>query len=146
MSKGMPSETELVSLLAGTILTSASIFGRLRAVSSSYDRQRDLYEHSLADAFRAEDVDSALRELHANIFNAWISMSMKLQTADLRIYLARLSDRKSILAGLPEIGARLVPPNATEAEKAVFLQDLSWIRVILLRSEDDWAPGARLGF
>jgi hypothetical protein len=111
-----------------------------------YDRKRDCYEHPLTDSYGAKNVDTALRELHANIFSAWTSMSMKLQTADLRIYLARLSDRRGILDGLPEIGARIVPPNAMDAEKAIFLQDLSWIRVISLRSEDDWAPGARLGF
>jgi hypothetical protein len=137
----MSSEAKLVPRLVETITSSTSIFGRLRAVSALYDRQTSRYEHQLADSFGAMAVDTTLRELHSRIFAQWISMSVKLQTADLRIYLARLSDRKNILDGLSEIGARIVPPHAMEAEKAVFLQDLSWIRVILLRSEDDWAPG-----
>ena len=133
----MAAKAELGALLEETIiLSSTSIFGRLRAISALYDSKGGCYEHPLASSWGAVAVDTALRELHSSIFGQWIGMSMRLQSADLKIYLARLSDRKGILDGLPEIAKRLLPPDLIDVERDVFLQDVSWIHVLLRRSEE----------
>jgi hypothetical protein len=129
-------ESELISLLVDSILWSTSIFGRLWAISSLYSKQRNLYEHQLAGLYGAKDVDIALRKLHTDIFNSWISLTMRLQTADLKICLAQLADRASIIQGLQTIVVGLVPPATLAVERDTFLQDISWIQALL--TQDDY--------
>jgi len=108
---------ELRELVCGN----PSIFGRLVAVSTL----REISPGGLAARFAPSDIQQALGVLHRDIFVAWLNLSLKQQKADLAIYLARIGERPSALAGLLARIQSLIPLDSGDAERRLFMEDMA---------------------
>jgi hypothetical protein len=108
---------ELRDLVCGN----PSLFGRLVAVSTL----RDISPEGLTARYAPSEIQQTLRELHLDIFVSWLNLSLKQQKADLAIYLARIGARPIALSGLLARIQTLVPPDADQSQRNLFLEDMA---------------------
>jgi hypothetical protein len=88
-----------------------------------------------------EQIDSALRRKHREIFFAWLGLSLMAQMADVRVYLAEeCRNNDTTIAKLIQqwvqenLYERLRPAAATESEWALFSCDVrATLQLLLIR-------------
>lgn len=120
-----------------TNLQILSQFGRLVYLSSFYDHQDGRYHHyDLEESLGAEEADRLIREAHRQAFRQWLCFDLEQQKADLDLYLSDLGVEKritlAIWAGLAPY-RDLIPPDAEEQERRLFLADLKGLLKLLNR-------------
>ncbi|HZS50478.1 MAG TPA: hypothetical protein VFA54_06450 [Bryobacterales bacterium] len=113
-------------------------FGRIAYLASLRNPNTGLYEHfGLAQIYSEEQADRAIRLSHAEAFGTWLNFSLAQQKADLDEYLNELDpDRQRVLDTWTSLATyrNLIPMDASEAERQLFVSDLELI-LELLRSE-----------
>lgn len=114
-----------------------SLFGRLVYLSSLYDRQDQRYHHlELEDYLGPDEADRLLRQTHQQAFAQWLCFDLEQQKADLDLYLSDLGVEKrttlAIWAGLAPY-RDLIPPDAEEHERRLFLADLKALLELMNR-------------
>ena len=120
-----------------TIYQILSLFGRLGYLSSLYDRSDARYHHhELEDFLGAEEADRLIRDTHRQAFTQWLCYDLEQQKADLDLYLSDLGvDKRTTLAiwaGLAPY-RELIPPDAEEHERRLFLADLETLLGLMNR-------------
>lgn len=113
------------------IYLSRSLFGRLVSASKLWNWSKSRYEHHLSVKYGMEDVDEALRLLHHEALVSWLGFSLRQQKGDVAIYLQGSSDPPSEVKRLPELGKAVLPQTAIEAERQLFLSELTVIQMLL---------------
>jgi hypothetical protein len=78
-----------------------------------------------------DDVDDALRLVHHEALVLWLGFSLRQQKSDVAIYLEGAADPGSEVKRLPELGKAVLPQTAMEAERQLFLSELSAIQMLL---------------
>src|SRR6266545_7405536 len=110
-----------------TVFTSTSIFGRLVAVSTLRDRN-NIYEHELLSSkYGTAEIDRKLHSLHREAFNDWLCLSLRQQTADLKIYLAHFGEERPFERAVLVSASDLIPAEHIRPERELFLQDLNLV-------------------
>lgn len=116
--------------LRESVLAEPSIFGRLLAVSAWRNPATNQYEHPLASTFGAGAVNAALLQIHREIFESWLCLSLKGQEQDLSIWLvrSRSDDEPAVLLERIRRGLKnLLPPDHIEAERKLFRSNFEMI-------------------
>ena len=125
-------------LWARTLSQVPTTFGRIAYLSSVRNPNTGRYEHfGLAQIYSGEEADRALRLSHAQVFNEWLNYPLAQQKDDLEQYLLSLEgDRETVLRTWATLRpySNILPAEATEAQKHLFLTDLELI-LDLLRNE-----------
>ncbi len=113
------------------VLSNPSIIGRLVQLASYWCPQTNVYEQGLAPEFQHSTVTEALRRLHEFVFLSWLGLSLERQKADVTVYLGGRGTTGSRLRQLRINCMNLVPAGAAEAERELFVDDLSIIETLL---------------
>lgn len=112
-------------------------FGRIVYLASLRDPNTGQYHHfGLAQIYTEIQADRALRLSHTQAFSEWLNYSLEQQKIDLEEYLLSLEgDRRTILETWKNLAPyrSLLPTDASEAERQLFVSDLELI-LELLRS------------
>jgi hypothetical protein len=120
-------------------------FGRIVYLASLRDTNTGRYEHfGLAQIYSDEDADRAIRLSHAQVFAEWLNYPLSEQKADLEEYLLSLDGgRPHILRTWSRLAPykNLLPIDASEAERQLFVSDLELILELL---ESESCPSARI--
>jgi len=115
-----------------------STFGRIVYLASLRDENSGRYRHfGLAQIYSEDEADRALRDSHQEVFSEWLNYELARQRQDLEAYLEGLEgDRRTILDTWLRIAPyhRLIPAQASEAERLLYISDLELI-LDLLRNE-----------
>lgn len=110
-------------------------FGRLVFLSSLRDQNSGVYEHhGLMQIFGAKEADTTLRQSHEAVFSDWLRLHLEEQKTDLEEYLSSLAeDMKTVLSTWLRLCPyrNLVPSNAREVERKLFLVDLEAVLEVL---------------
>jgi hypothetical protein len=104
-----------------------TVLGRLSSVAALRDPVSNSYFHpSLSRTFGNEDASREIRNVHYQIFAEWLALGLEGQKADLEEFLASGGP----LQGGP--GLRdLIPPQARQVEKQLYLADLKTLLRLL---------------
>jgi hypothetical protein len=134
-SNGNPMFGALADVWRNTLTRIGSIFGRLVYLSSLRDQNTGKYQHfGLAQIHGDNEADAALRQSHAETFAEWLCFDLEQQKADLDLYLSELA---TDLGNVLETWARLepyrnlIPASAKEAERRLYLADLTTLLGVL---------------
>jgi len=110
-------------------------FGRLVYLSSLRDQNSGHYEHhGLIQIFGAKEADQTLRQSHADVFGDWLQLHLEEQKTDVEEYLSSLAeDIKMVLSTWLRLSPyrNLVPSDAREVERKLFLADLEAVLEVL---------------
>lgn len=121
-----------------TLAQVATTFGRLAYLASLRDANSGRYQHfGLAQVYSAEEAERALRASHDEVFHQWLTYPLARQKSDLEDYLSSLEEkRETVLQAWLALSPyqNLVPADASEAQKTLFVSDLEVI-LELLRCE-----------
>ena len=113
-------------------------FGRLAYLASLRNPNTGRYEHfGLARVYSDEESDEALRRSHTEALARWLGWGLAQQRRDLEEYLETLEGgREAALDAWRSLGSHrhLLPTDASEAQRELFVQDLELI-LDLLRHE-----------
>lgn len=98
-----------------------------------------VYSHASLASVRAADADRTLRQSHYQLFSEWLGYSLEEQNEDLRAFLTQ--------SQTPPESFRfrdLIPANAREVEKQLYITDLETLLELLSLSLGDVSryPGA----
>lgn len=115
-----------------------SLYGRLVYLASLRHPNTDRYEHhGFAARFGEEKADRVLRSNHEEVFQDWLSLSVREKKDDLNTYLSSIDDNKRLVVEtwLKIMPFRnLLPGAARGVEGDLFLVDFR-VLLELLRSE-----------
>lgn len=118
-----------------TLAQVPTTFGRVAYLASLRDPNTGRYEHfGLAQIYSLEEADQALRWSHARAFSDWLNYSLAEQKDDLEAYLLSLEgDRQTVLRTWATLSPyrNLLPADASEAERQLFMSDLELILDLL---------------
>jgi hypothetical protein len=132
------------NLWRNTLSQITTTFGRLVYLSSLRDKNTGRYEHfGLAQIFGDEQAESTLQESHAQVFAGWLELSLEEKKADLDEYLSGLgTDPRSVIATWLRISPyrNLLPADAREAERQLFLSDVRMLLELLRREHAVVSP------
>jgi hypothetical protein len=123
-------------------------FGRIAYLASLRDPNSGRYEHfGLSQIYSEESADRALRLSHTQAFSEWLNYPLEQQKADLEEYLDSVDEnRERILRTWSTLASyrNLLPTDASEAERQLFVSDLEIILELLRRepSPSSPSPGA----
>jgi hypothetical protein len=123
-------------------------FGRIAYLASLRDSNTGRYEHfGLAQIYSEESADRALRLSHTQAFSEWLNYPLEQQKADLEEYLSSVDEnRDRILKTWSTLAPyrNLLPTDASEAERQLFVSDLELILELLQSgpSPSSRSPGA----
>ena len=120
------------------LCTSPSLFGRLVAIATL----RDFNPRGLEVRRSPGEFQRTVNALHRNTFISWLNLSLKQQKADLTIYLSRIGTNPRALASLLSRVESLIPPDATESERDLFVGDIS-IAYAMFRPEWEKEPASQ---
>jgi len=126
------------ALVCPVINSIASTFGRLAFVASLRNTSSDVYWHPAATGiFETQIVDQVLRQEHLNAFEAWLSLKLEEQAADLAAHLLGHENCSEILQQWRQESSciKLVPATALEPERKLFRSDLELILSILCEGQ-----------
>lgn len=128
----------LQDLWARTLSQVPTAFGRIVYLASLRNLNTGRYEHfGLAQIYSEDQADSAIRTSHTQAMSEWLNFPLARQKADLEEYLDSLDgSRRQVLDTWAALAPHrnLLPGDASEAEKDLFLSDLELI-LELLRNE-----------
>jgi len=122
-------DARCVASLRRFLDTVSSGFERLILVAYLRDSNGDRRLNKLTREYSYAEVIASPRQIHMEVFVAWLNMPLSEQRADIRAYLADPDDRTRMLASLAETGCAAIPPEAKPHEAQLFNQDLEMIRV-----------------
>jgi hypothetical protein len=126
-----PTRDAASDLRRNTLSKIETVFGRLVYCSGLCDPNSGRYGHfGLAQIYGSLEADRALREAHRKTFSEWLSFTLREQWWDLEAYLSQLGgNQQAILREWERNGAYcfLVPANATDVERQLYLCDLEVI-------------------
>lgn len=112
-----------------------SVFGRLVYLSSLCNQNSGRYEHfGLTQIYGSKETDRAMREAHRKAFSEWLCFSLREQLLELEDYLGSPAvDRRLVLRAweCPATYHSLVPPDAGDAERQLFLCDFEMILAVM---------------
>jgi hypothetical protein len=111
---------------------SPSVFGGLVAIALR-SVEPGTHQHGKANSIWA--VECARREAERAAFDEWLNLSLAQKWADLEVYTAwSASDVRATFEQWlsPERLRRMMPPDALEAERRLFLGDLDVLRQLSL--------------
>jgi hypothetical protein len=133
--KGNLERGAAADLWRNTLSQIPSVFGRLVYLCSLRDQNTGAYQHyGLAQVFGDNEADRVLRESHQKAFADWLCFTLEEQKADLDLYLSSLEgNRQTILETWIRLAPyrNLVPTNAREVERQLYLGDLDTILELL---------------
>jgi len=128
----------LHDLWSRTLSQVPTTFGRIVYLASLRNLNTGRYEHfGLAQIYSEEQSDRAIRLSHEQAMGVWLNFPLARQKDDLGEYLNSLEgEPQRILETWEALEPHrsLVPTDATEAERELFLSDLQLI-LELLRNE-----------
>ena len=128
----------LQDLWSRTLSQVPTTFGRIAYLASLRNLNSGRYEHfGLAQIYSEEQADGAIRLSHAQAMGEWLNFPLARQKGDLEEYLNSLEGgRQRVLETWEALEPHrsLLPTDASEAEKELFLSDLQLI-LELLRNE-----------
>ena len=91
-------------------------------MASLYDRKTGEYSNfALSCSLGAAEAERVMARSHAQLFSQWIAFSLAEQHSDLQEYLAQSREPDWTRA------AHLIPCTATDAERELFLTDLTML-------------------
>lgn len=127
-----------------TLVQIATTFGRLVYLASLRNQNTGLYEHhGLAQIFGAEEADRTLRQSHQQIFSEWLCFGLEEQKDELAEYMTGLEGPLSVVV---ENWLRFspyrnfIPAETREAERRLYLSDLSMVMEMLRRESGAASP------
>ncbi len=104
-----------------------TILGRLSYVAKLRNPGSNTYYHpSLSQALGAEEADRSLRHSHYQVFSQWLALGLEDQKADLTRFLASEGLQPDELSF-----RELIPPQAREVERRLFITDLETLLKLL---------------
>ena len=116
----------------------SSTFGKIAYLTSLRNENSGRYQHfGLAQIYSEDEADQVLRESHKEVFREWLNYALEPQARDIETYLDSIEDdRDTVLATwlTLEPYRRLVPAEASEAERDLYVTDLQLV-LDLLRNE-----------
>lgn len=122
-----------------------TLYGRLAYLTSLRDSNSGRYaHHGLALAFGEHQAHHALSKSHLETFREWLRMPVKHQRADLELYWSEQETQKaSLLDNWQKLTPyrNLIPANASDAERALFLDDIESIIAAVKPEANDARPG-----
>jgi len=104
-----------------------SIFGRLVSVATL----REINPSGLVGLGSPCSLQENVAGLHQDLFSSWLNMSLKQQKADMAIYLARIGTRPIALSSLLARIQTLIPAEALDTERHLFLEDMALVYTML---------------
>ena len=138
ISRPEPSRGPAADLAGRIVAQIPTQFGRLSFMASLRDAPTGRYAHpSLIENFGREMADRTLSHAHHQVFMEWLRLNLADQMADLIDYLRSASFRP---ATLPY--RELVPANAHEVERQLYLTDLELILQMISFEPAASAPDA----
>lgn len=133
---------EYEELLCREILFSRSIFGRMVTIALLRQGGRGSPQPPWGEHLGEADRDRLLSMLHRRVFSHWLSLTVMEQNSDLEAYLGPAGFHPGLLSTLPELGAHVVPSDASPAESGMFLRHIRRVTMILARRNRLPARGA----
>lgn len=114
------------------------LFGRLVYLAGLRNPNTGQYEHhGFAARFGDEEAHRVLRDSHRETFEAWLSLPLKEQRADLQVYLHSLeTDRRTVIEAWLRLRSyhAIFPADAHDAEIQLHVANLDAL-LELLRNE-----------
>ena len=121
-----------------TLAQIPTTFGKVAHLASLRNENSGQYEHfGLAQLYSDEEADRVLALSHHQVFREWLNFPLEKQRRDLEDYLESLEgERKKVLQTWLTLTPykNLVPVDAVEAERLLFISDLELI-LELMRNE-----------
>ncbi len=118
-----------------TLSQISTTFGRVAYLASLRNGDSGRYEHfGLAQVYSEDEADSALCESHTEAFRRWLRFSLEQQKNDLEEYLLSLNRQpETVIRAWTKLATyrNLLPAEASEAERELFLRDLELILELL---------------
>ena len=112
-----------------------TLFGKIAYLSGLRDANSGSYVHfGLAQRYSTEEANRILRESHERVFGEWLNCPLEQQRNDLEEYLRSLADdRETVLRTWLTLAPynSLIPINAREAERLLYISDLELILDVL---------------
>ena len=120
--------TSIPDAIYDRIFRSPSLFGRIVLVASfrntlAVDEPGSPAQHW---AVAAQD---ELRDLHLDVFRAWLLHPVRRQAADMNMYLNQSG--RGDLRQLVALGERSMPLEAESEDREMFLHDLKMVQILL---------------
>jgi len=135
MTNAGESRAAVSDLWQNTLSGIASVFGRLVYLSYLCNERSGRYEQfRLTQIYGLAETDRAMRAAHRRIFSEWLCLTLQAQLLDLEDYLgSRPIDRRRVLRAWECQAAYrdLIPPDAGDAERALYLCDFEMILAVL---------------
>jgi hypothetical protein len=124
-----PSRNPIPDAVYDKVFRSPSIFGRIVLVAALRNPLAGGKDASFPAPYLASTSEQALRDLHLDVFSAWLLHPLRRQMADINIYMNRsgFTDVRQLAA----LGERSLPPEADRNDRELFLHDLKIIEVLL---------------
>lgn len=133
----------LRDLWSRTLAQVPTTFGRIVYLASLRDANTGRYQHfGLAQVYSLEEAAGALLASHIEAFGEWLNYPLARQKSDLEEYLGSLEeDRTTVLRTWLALSPyrNLIPTDATEAQRELFVSDLELILELL---RDETSPSA----
>ena len=110
-----------------------SLFERLIYVAGARDPETGHYVDPLLSlSYAANDIDQQFREQHRYIFVAWLTLTIEKQYAELRRYLYGKREQQALIQKMrqQEWYERLIPTNASSAERNLFRSDFEIVTAV----------------
>ena len=135
MTKANESRAAVSDLWQNTLSGIDSVFGRLVYLSCLCNQSSGRYEQfRLTQVYGLAETDRAMRAAHRKIFSEWLCFTLQAQLMDLEDYLgSRAIDRRRVLRAWECQAAyrALIPPDAGDAERQLYLCDFEMILEVL---------------
>lgn len=135
MTKANESRAAVSDLWQNTLSGIENVFGRLVYLSCLCNQSSGHYEHfRLTQIYGSKETDRAMREAHRKVFSEWLCFTLQEQLSDLDDYLSsRAVDTRRVLRAWECHAAHrsLIPPDAGEAERQLYLCDFEMILAVL---------------
>lgn len=126
--KGALERSAAGDLWKHTLSIIPTMYGRLAYLASLRDQNSGIYRHhGLAAMFGRDESNKALRESHEQVFEEWISLSMREKKQDLAQHFAGLEDPVNVVVDYlltSRTYRAQAPASSRQMEQELFCTDL----------------------
>jgi hypothetical protein len=128
-----PETNPVLLAMYDTVYQSPFVFGRVMKIAAFWGPATEPYQSERREPFLVPEAQEPLRKLHAETFTKWLTLPLKLQKADITVYLNLFDarERPAKLDKLLEVAEQAVPARVILAERQLFLRDLRIVKALV---------------